>query len=229
LRGLEKGYGILLPEHTPTTEKIVASIKGLRDHLQAGEEPIINIPAIWDDAQEQRTTPCDVILTNQRLLGYFYTTFPRPRLFLKALALKHITTATLRQKKYDPLFSELLVSDGERRIYIRSQQRKIEALYEALRAAIEQYAPGARSLQDTELPTLQRSTPVYGRQELHTPFERSPLAITLLFVGGISIEIVGALLWSATGSAQVGLPLCIAGFASVITAILVRRQRRTRA
>lgn len=215
-----------MPPKTETAEKILARLKGLRNHMQAGEEPLFTVPAIWDSGQEQRSMPCDVVLTNQRLFGYVYVTFPRERLFLDALALTNIKTVTLRHKTFEPVFRELLVSEGQRKIYIRAPRQKIEKLYEALRSAIEQYAPDTQAaLAEEEAGNITQASPAYGRQEISTSFERSPLAITILFIGGILLEIGGVVLWAVTQSAQTGLPLIIAGLVAVITAILVRRQR----
>jgi len=153
-------------------------------------------------------------------------TFPRERLFLDALSLANIKAVTLRHKAFEPVFRELLVRDGQRRVYIRAPRQKIENLYEALRSAIEQYAPGTQPvLESEELRNGTPVTPTYGRQEIRTTFERSPLAIVLLFIGGLLLEIGGVVLWAVTQSPQTGLPLFIAGFAAVITAILVRRRR----
>jgi hypothetical protein len=68
--------------------------------------------------------------------------------------------------------------------------------------------------------------PAFGKQEIRASFERSSLAAILLFVGGLILEIGGALLWQVTQSAETGLPLCVAGFIAVATAIMVARQRR---
>lgn len=215
-----------MPPKTELAEKILARLKGLGNQMQAGEEPLFTVPAIWDAGQGQRSMPCDVVLTNQRLFGYVYVTFPRERLFLDALSLANIKAVTLRHKTFEPIFRELLVRDGQRRVYIRAPRQKIENLYEALRSAIEQYAPGTRPvLESEELRDDAPVTPTYGRQEIRTTFERSPLAIILLFIGGILLEIGGVVLWTVTQSLQTGLPLFIAGFAAVIAAILVRRQR----
>ncbi len=215
-----------MPPKNETAAKILARLKGLRNHMQAGEEPLFSVPAIWDSGQEQRSMPCDVVLTNQRLFGYVYVTFPRERLFFDALTLTNIKAVTLRHKTFEPVFRELLVSEGQRKIYIRAPRQKIENLYEALRLAIEQYAPDVQAaLADEETGNIAQTTPAYGRQEIRTPFERSPLAITMLFIGGLLLEIGGVVLWAVTQSAQIGLPLIIAGFVAVITAILVRRQR----
>jgi len=215
-----------MPSKTEIAEKILARLKGLGNQMQAGEEPLFTVPAIWDAGRGQRSMPCDVVLTNQRLLGYVYVTFPRERLFLDALSLANIKAVTLRHKAFEPVFRELLVRDGQRRVYIRAPRQKIENLYEALRSAIEQYAPGTQPvLESEELRDDALVTPTYGRQEIRTTFERSPLAIVLLFIGGILLEIGGVVLWAVTQSPQTGLPLFIAGFAAVITAILVRRRR----
>lgn len=212
-----------------SAEKIFSHLRGLRNHMQPAEEPLFSIPAIWDSGQGQRSTACDIVLTNQRLLGYVFVTFPRERLFLEALTLARITAVSFRQKTYEPIFRELLVSDGQQKVYIRAPRQKIEALYQELRSAIEQYAPAAEpTLEDEqgdEGPTTAAAAPVYGRQEIRTTFEHSPLAITLLFVGGLILEIAGAVLWAVTHSAQTGLPLFIAGVVTVLTATLVRRQR----
>ena len=170
--------------------------------------------------------PCDVVLTNQRLFGYVFVTFPRERLFLDAISLANIKAVTLRHKTFEPVFRELLVNDGQRKIYIRTPRQKIENLYEALRSAIEQYAPETQPvLRDEEASNTGQATPVFGRQEFRASFERSPLAITLLFVGGLVLEISGTIIWAVTHSLQTGLPLFLAGFVAVITAMLVRRQR----
>jgi hypothetical protein len=236
-----------LPENTRTADKILNSIKGLRNHLQPDEQPLLTVPAIWDGSHTntegepiaQRPMPCDVIVTNQRLIGYVFTTFPRERLFLEQFSLPDIISVSLRQKSYEPLFRELRVRDMQHKVYIRAPRQKIENLYTALRTAIEQAHPTTdtafegdasveptQSTESTERTESVRTTPIYGRQEISTPFENSPLAITLLFVGGIVLEIGGVLLWSATRSAASGFPLCIAGFVSVLIAIFIRRQRR---
>src|SRR6516225_5386663 len=162
--------------------KILKHLKGLSNHLQADEVPLFTVPAIWDSGQEHHSKPCDVVLTNQRLFGYVYVTFPRERLFLDALSLNAITTVTFRQKTFEPLFRELLISDGQRTVYIRAPRQKIESLYNALRSAIERYAPHAQpALEHEETDHPDETTPAFGRQEIRAPFERSPLAITLLF------------------------------------------------
>jgi hypothetical protein len=209
-----------------TADKIIRHLKGLRTHLQPDEEPLFSVPAIWDGGQDQRSMPCDVVLTNKRLFGYVYVTFPRERLFLDALTLTAIKVVTFRQKTFEPVFRELLVSDGQHKVYIRAPRQKLERLYEALRSAMEHYAPNEQlTLQEEETKRINETPPAFGRQEIHTTFERSPLALILLFVGGLILEIGGIILWTTTQSAQTGLPLIVAGFVAVITAILVRRQK----
>src|SRR5713101_10012832 len=213
-----------MPLKTGTAEKILSRLKGLRNHMQAGEVPVFTVPAIWDAGQGQRSMPCDVVVTNQRIFGYFYVSFPRERLFLDALALATIQAVSLRHKTYEPLFRELLVSDGQRKVYIRAPRQKIESLYAALRSALERYAPNVQTtLERDETSHINETTTAFGRQEIRTTFERSPLAIILLFIGGLILEIGGIVLWTATQNTQIGLPLIVAGFVAVITAILVRR------
>jgi hypothetical protein len=220
---------------TRTIEKIFRKVKRLRNHMQPDEEPLLAIPAIWDSGKEQRSVPCDVIVTNQRLMGYYSVNRPRPRLFLEELPLADITVVSFRHKTYEPLFRELLVSTGQQKVYIRAPRRFIEALYAALREATELYAStGQATFEDTpatatktpDAPARTRSSAtVYGRQDIRTNFERSPLAITLLFGGGLFLEIIGFGLWAATQSVQVGMPLFVAGLVAVLTAIFVKRQR----
>jgi hypothetical protein len=215
-----------MQQKNATADKILSQLKGLHNHLQPGEEPIFTVPAIWDNGQAERSMPCDVVLTNQRLFGYVYVTFPRERLFLDALSLTEIKAVTFRQKTFEPVFRELLVRDGQRKVYIRAPRKKIESLYEALRSAMEQYAPKAKpALEHEETSNVNETALSFGRQEIRTTFERSPLAIILLFIGGLILEIGGIVLWTATQSTQIGLPLIVAGIVAVITAILVRRQK----
>ena len=184
------------------------------------------VPAIWDSGQEQRSMPSDVVLTNKRLFGYVYVTFPRERLFLDALNLTAIKAVTFRQKTFEPIFRELLVSDGQHKVYIRAPRKKLERLYEALQSAMERYGPNKQTvLQSEDTKPINETNTTFGRQDIRTTFERSPLAITLLFIGGLILEIGGIILWSTTKSAPTGFPLIVAGFVAVITAFLVRRQR----
>jgi len=219
-----------MPAQTTATEKILRRFKGLRQHLQAEETPLFTMPAIWDGGQEPHSTACDIIVTNQRVFGYIYTTFPRERLFLDALPLASIRAVTLREKSFEPLFRELLVSSSKRKIYIRAPRQKIESLQAALRSALAQDT--AKTLPDSEMvdtplaANAQTQAPMYGKQDMRGTFERSPLAIVMLFVGGLLLEIAGALIWLVSQSAQAGLPLCGAGFVAVVTSILLMRQRR---
>ncbi|HEY4387903.1 MAG TPA: hypothetical protein VGN34_25935, partial [Ktedonobacteraceae bacterium] len=80
-----------MPDKTSPANKIVASMKGLRNQLQTEEQPLLTMPGIWDNGQQQHSTMCDVILTNQRVFGYIYKTFPREHLFLDAQNLSEIT------------------------------------------------------------------------------------------------------------------------------------------
>ena len=221
------------------TEKILAQIKGLRNHLQPDEELLLALPGIWDGGLEKRSTPCDIILTNQRLFGYYFVSFPRERLFLDALPLTKIRNVAVREKNFEPLFRELLVSEGQRKVYIRAPGQKIETLYTELRSAIETYAPVneaalaenaeheeiVENTNNEQIETTLPTAPIYGRQEIKTTFESSNIAIVMLFVGGLMLEIGGALLWATVGQ-SIGLPLCIAGFFLVFVAIVQRRQRR---
>lgn len=220
---------------TRTVEKIFRKVKRLRDHMQPDEEPLLAIPAIWDSGKEQHSVPCDVVVTNQRLMGYYSVNRPRPRLFLEELPLADITVVSFRHKTYEPLFRELLVRTGQQKVYIRAPRRFIEALYAALREATELYTASgqttfedipATAIETPDAPARTRSSAtVYGRQDIRTNFERSPLAITLLFGGGLFLEIIGFGLWAATQSVQVGMPLFVAGLVAVLTAIFVKRQR----
>ena len=218
-------------------EKILASIKGLREHMQADEKLLTTIPGTWYSVpigeSEPRTTTCEIVLTNQRLLGFLYIKFPRERLFLEAFSLASIIKLSFRQRSFDQLFRELLVSDGLREASIRSSREKIELLNQEIQLAIATYAPHTTSSAQSsssfkegqEVDTV-RPTPVYERKELKTSFEQSRLGVTVLFVGGLLLEIIGIIAWSATKSGQIGLPLCIAGIFAVFIATLVRRQSR---
>ena len=220
-----------------SSEKILSHLKRLREHLHEGEKPLFSIPAIWENATEKESHACDLVLTNQRLFGYIYTSFPRERLFLDDLELDKIKVVSIREKNFEALFRELFVSDGQKKIYIRATRKKIENAYAAIRSAIAEYAPAAQQALDGDTqdkkPASQedeqpkpRPAPIYGRQQVRQTLERSPLGITLLLVGGLLLEIVGAIAWATTGSLQTGLPLFLAGLVAVIVATLVRRQLR---
>lgn len=204
-----------MPSQAQASNTILRRFKHLQQHLLPDEIPLFTIPAIWDSGQQQHSTACDVIVTNQRVFGYYFVRFPRERLFQDALPLASLKAVSLRQKSFEPVFRELLVSAGNRKIYIRAPRQKITRLYSELRSAIEHYAPEARVSPGEEV-----------AQEIATTFERSPLAATLLLVGGLVLEIGGALLWLATQSLQTALPLFVAGVVAVVTAALVARQRR---
>lgn len=220
-----------------SAQKILTRTKGLQQYLQPAEEPLLKVPAIWDNGQAHHSKPCDVIVTNERLMGFELVTFPRERLFLEDFPLSSISSVTLRHKTFEPLFRELAISDGKRKVLIRAPRRLIETLYTGIRSATEQYTPTAHpdfaddpvneASEAREAKETQRTptATVYGRQDIRTTFERSPLAIILLFVGGIVLELIGVVGWLLTGNIQVGTPLFIAGLLAVIVATLVRRQR----
>ncbi len=219
-----------MPAQTITTEKILRQFKHLHQHLQEGETPIFTIPAIWDGVRGEHGTACDVIVTNQRIFGYIYTTFPRERLFLDSLPLDSVRAVTLREKSFEPIFRELLVSSKERKIYIRAPRQKIESLQAALRLALgrenAETQPASDAIDTAREKTAQTAAPVYGTQDMRGTFERSLLSILLLFVGGLLLEILGVVVWVMTQSTQIGLPLCSAGLVAVVTSILLMRQRR---
>lgn len=213
-----------MPGRATVTEKILANLKGLRNHLQEDEQPLATIPGIWDGKQGNAGTACDIVLTNQRLFGYYFVSFPRERLFLDDLPLASITGVSLRKKSFEPLFRELQINSEQRTIYVRASRQKIEELYSALRSAIEAYTTASAL---AAAPEEQESSPapVYGHQEVRGPFETSLLGITVLFVGGLILEIAGVILWMRTGSSSMGLPLCFAGLLAVFFAIRTGRQR----
>lgn len=229
---VKKVFDCMATEQTGrSTQKILARTKGLQQHLQPNEEPLLKVPAIWDNGQAHHSKPCDVIVTSERLMGFALVTFPRERLFLEDFPLASITSVTLRHKTFEPLFRELAVSNGERNVLIRAPHRLIETLYTGIRSATEQYTPATHpnfeneQTNATEETRPATPTTVYGRQDIRTTFERSPLAIILLFVGGIVLELIGIAGWLLTGNIQVGTPLFIAGLLAVVVATLVRRQR----
>ena len=126
-----------------------------------------------------------------------------------------------------------MVRDGQSKLYVRAPRPKIEALYATLRSAIDQYLPVASTtVEDTVPEQEKRSTPpqtsAFGRQDIRTAFSNSPLAIVILFVGGLALEVIACVLWAATQSTQVGLPLFVAGLVAVITSVLLRRQRQSK-
>ena len=213
-------------------ERIIARTKGLARHLQEGEQPLFSVPAFWDSGAEQTRTACDVIVTNQRIFGYYYRQFPRERLFLDALDLAQIKTATWREKDFEPVFREIRINDGTRTVYIRAPRKKCEALYKELRSVLtqpvaeqnEESDEGAGEQADASALETAANSVVYERQEVHREFNTSPLAVWLLFVGGVILEVIGVLLWSGTQSIATGLPLFFAGFVAVAIGFMVRRQ-----
>ena len=212
-----------------TADKILNSVKGLRDHIEPEEQPIINIPAFWDNGQQGRSIACDVVVTNQRLLGYYLVRFPRERLFLDALPLTTIRAVTLRQKSFEPVFREIMVRGEDRVVYIRAPRQKIETLFASLQTTLEASTPTTTTkatIASEEDGDARHAAPAYERQTIRQPFEGSSLNITILLAGGILLEILGILFWSITHSAQIGLPLVGAGFIVWLTGILVRRQQR---
>lgn len=216
-----------MPTRNQQAQKIVSRFKGLSKQLEPGEEPVLSLPAIWDSKQADHGETCEVIITNQRVIGFYFRSFPREKLFLDALQISRINAVTLWQKSHEPVFRELMVTEGKRTVYIRAPRRKIEELYTTLRAMTTPKTGNEAGTDEQEpAPAGDAIVPSYGRQELSVRFERSPLAIMLLFTGGLLLEIVGILVWSGTGSASIGFPLCIAGFVAVCAAIYVQRQRR---
>src|SRR5690348_9279596 len=94
-----------------SSEKILGRFKGLQTHLHEGERPLYTVPVIWINATTKESNACDLILTNQRVFGYIYTTFPRERLFLDSIELDKIQVLSLREKSYQGVFRELLLKD----------------------------------------------------------------------------------------------------------------------
>ncbi len=206
--------------------KILKRFKRLEEHLEPGELALRNQPAIWESEQSGRGQACDVILTNRRLLGYYQVRIPRERLFLEALSLQAISTVTLRERSHDPLFRELLISAGEQRVSIRGPIKPLEALYAALRHAIEEAREQGTATELAAESEGARPATLYGRQALGGSFERSPLGIALLFAVGLLLEILAAFLWIAGNDLSTSLPPFIAGVVATLTAILVYRQQR---
>src|SRR5690348_10941586 len=118
-----------MPAQALATEKIFKRFKQLHEHLLPDEVPLFTMPAIWDGVRRARSsTACDVIVTNKRIFGYISIQFPRERFFLDAVPLASIQAVTLREKSFEPIFRELLVSSGERKVYIRAPRQKIASL-----------------------------------------------------------------------------------------------------
>ncbi len=220
-------------QRTATAERILTRTKGLSGYLEEGEEPVLALPAIWDNGESSRSTPCDIIVTNRRVIGFYYRSFPRERVFIDSLRLAELSNVTWREKSYEPVFREILLSDSKRKVYVRTARQKSEELYAALRTATGNDGTAQQDGREGEEAKAQASSQnvesnrtIYGRQDVKRAFDTSTLAILLLFVGGIVLEIIGAILWIVTGSVQTGVPLFVAGFLAVLAAILVRRQQR---
>jgi hypothetical protein len=210
-----------MPETTSAANKLVSHLKGFRDHLKPDEQPVMTMPAIWQSAHGQGNQACDVVLTNQRLIGYIYKSFPRTYLFFESIDLPAISQVSLQQRTYEPIFREILVSDNRQQIYIRAPRQKIETLFKSLRAAVDGQTPDIAPANEQS-----RISTVFERRAIRAEFEQSPLGITILFVGGIIFEIIGVVLWASTSNPTIGLPLCFAGFVAVATAIMSRRSKR---
>lgn len=208
------------------SDQILDHLKGLRAQMREGEQPLFSIPAIWENATEHQTNACDLVLTNQRLFGYIYKSFPRERLFLDAVELSAITVVSIRHKNLEAMFRELFVSDGKKRIYIRATRKKIEEAYTILCETITEHAPASQAAVSADEQDKERVSPIYSRQEVRQSLERSPLGITILLMGGLLLEIVGVIVWATTASAQTGIPLLLAGIIAVIVATIARRQLR---
>lgn len=230
-----------MAKQVDAAEKILQKVKGLRAQMQEGEEPLLALPAIWDNGQSARSVACDVIVTNQRVMGYFYKNFPREHLFLDVLNLADLKQVTWRDKNYEPVFRELLISDGTHRVYVRTPQQKCQTLYDTLKqaTAAEQNSVTAHATSPEALaaapheeagstPQAQQQSIVYGHQEIKSTFKSSSLAVLLLLIGGILLEIGGIIAWSASGDASIGLPLFLAGIFAFVVNVAVRRQAQKR-
>jgi len=221
---------------TTAATKIFQRLKGLQARMQPGEEPILALPAIWDGGQNNHSTACDVIVTNQRVIGYYYRGFPRERIFFDALNLADLRTVTWRKKNYEPIFREILVSDGQRDVYLRTAQQKSEFLYETLRLANDKTAMPASATRDNEVETeqtpsdagqtqvmAQPTDTVYTREQVRGTFESSSLAVTLLLVGGILIEVFSIIMLFTLHNMSISGPLFIAGFIAVAASLIARK------
>jgi hypothetical protein len=135
-----------------TSEKLLTRFKGLREHLREGELPLYSTPVIWENATAQQTQACDLLLTNQRLFGYIPTTFARSHAFVDDLELASIKVVSLRKKSHEVMFRELLVSDGDKKIYLRATRKKIEETYETIRAVITEHVSGGPGNERSERP-----------------------------------------------------------------------------
>lgn len=221
---------------------ITARVKGLQAYLQPEELPCFSQPAIWVGGTNKPNETCEVVITNKRVIGFYYRSFPREKVFLDTVDLASINRVTFLQKSYEPIFRDIVIKAGSRTISLRTPGQKAEALFNALQEAapssqistteeaIETVASANNSVTPEPEPAHISSTNMtnttYERQTTRNPFSASAITIILLFIGGIILEIVGAIVWAGTASAPTGLPLCIAGFIAVVAAILQTRQRR---
>ncbi|MGH2508120.1 MAG: hypothetical protein ACRDHZ_12050 [Ktedonobacteraceae bacterium] len=175
-----------------SSEKILSRLKGLRAQMREGEQPLFSIPAIWDNTTEKQSNACDLVLTNQRIFGYIYSTFPRARLFLDTVELDHIQQVSSRQKSFEAVFRELFVSDGRKNIYIRTTRKKLEDISAALHSVLAEHAPTTYARLDKNTSEEQLATtkeaipaaPIFSHEKVQQRMERSPIGITLLLVGG---------------------------------------------
>ena len=213
--------------------KIFQRLKGLRAQMQAGEEPILALPAIWDSGSSSHSTACDVIVTNQRLIGYYYRGFPRERIFIETLNLTDLDTVIWRDKNYEPVFREILVSDGLRKVYIRTPRQKSALLYETIHILTEKNDQGAKQQEtktaanaDEQIQVRRHQAPIYGHEEVRRPFEKTVLSNALLVVGGILLEIIGIILLLTIHNAGISIPLFIAGFVAVGASFLSRLAKK---
>ncbi len=218
---------------TIASEKSFKRLKRLSDRMREGEQPLFTIPAFWENREEKQTQACDLVVTNQRVFGYIYTTFPRERLFMDTLELEQIKTVSIRQKTSDMIFRELLLSDGQKKVLVRGTRRRIEEAFTVLRSTIGDRSLLAEeggeeeSVQDSlEEVTVERSAPVYERKKLRQSLERSPQGLAFLLAGGLLLEVLGVATWAFTGSLQIGGPLFLAGIIAVVIATVARRQMR---
>jgi hypothetical protein len=215
--------------------KIFQRLRGLRAQMQTNEEPILALPAIWDSGNNNHSTACDVVVTNQRLLGYYYRSFPRERVFIETMDLRDIDTVVWRKKNYEPVFREIMVGDSVHKIYIRTPQQKSVLLYDTLHMLTEHNSQADKQnevsletgsdeqiAEQEQVQASEQRAPIYGREEVVRPFERTPLAGALLIVGGILLEIIGIVLLYTTNSISISIPLFIAGFVAVGASFLSR-------
>ncbi len=210
-----------MPDETIQSQKILAqsSLRGIDPYIHLNEAALLTIPAIWDNGQSQKSRPCEIVLTDQRLLGFFRS---RRETSVEEFALEAIQTVTFREKQYEPIFRELLVSDGVRRVFIRAPKKKLEELYIRLQATLKlQTSTG-------EAVTASKSSPTFERENLSTAsYESSSAGLTMLLGLGIAMECLSLFLCTAAQNLQAAAPLFIVGFMAVCLAFIIRRRRTT--